>query len=201
MDALTELTLLEAADGFVARHIGPSDAEIAAMLHEVGAATLDDLAAKTVPPTILSNRALDLPPPIDEAGVLAELRGLAADNVVKKSLIGMGYHGTHTPPVVQRNVLENPGWYTAYTPYQAEIAQGRLEALLNFQTLITDLTGMEIANASICIRRRARWWRREPSRSGSRWSMSHLVMSRRLRLRVHSRCCCNIPVPPGRSAT
>src|ERR1700722_5178446 len=149
MDALAELAALEAADGFVARHIGPSDSDIAAMLHAVGAATLDDLAAKTVPPAIRTNQALDLPPPIDEAGVIAELRGLAAKNVLKKSLIGMGYHGTHTPPVILRNVMENPGWYTAYTPYQAEIAQGRLEALLNFQTMICDLTGMEIANASL----------------------------------------------------
>src|SRR5271165_6737628 len=98
---------------------------------------------------IRTNRALDLPPPIDEASVIAELRGLAANNTVKKSLIGVGYHGTHTPPVIQRNVLENPGWYTAYTPYQAEIAQGRLEALLNFQTMICELTAMEIANASL----------------------------------------------------
>jgi glycine dehydrogenase len=119
------------------------------MLQAVGAATLEDLAAKTVPPAIRSNRALELPPPIDEAAVVAELRGLAAKNSVKKSLIGMGYHGTHTPPVIQRNVLENPGWYTAYTPYQAEIAQGRLEALLNFQTMICELTAMEIANASL----------------------------------------------------
>ena len=149
MDALAELADLEAADGFVSRHIGPSDSDIAAMLHEVGAATLDDLAAKTVPPAIRTNQALELPPPIDEAAVMAELRGLAAKNVLKKSLIGMGYHGTHTPPVIQRNVLENPGWYTAYTPYQAEIAQGRLEALLNFQTMICELTAMEIANASL----------------------------------------------------
>jgi glycine dehydrogenase len=149
MDALAELAALEAADGFVARHIGPSDSDIAAMLHAVGAATLDDLAARTVPPAIRTNQALDLPPPIDEAGVIAELRGLAAKNALKKSLIGMGYHGTHTPPVILRNVMENPGWYTAYTPYQAEIAQGRLEALLNFQTMICDLTGMEIANASL----------------------------------------------------
>jgi glycine dehydrogenase len=149
MDALAELALLEAADGFVARHIGPSESDITAMLHEVGAATLDELAAKTVPPAIRTSRALDLPPPIDEAAVIAELRALAAQNVVKKSLIGMGYHGTHTPPVIQRNVLENPGWYTAYTPYQAEIAQGRLEALLNFQTMICELTAMEIANASL----------------------------------------------------
>ena len=149
MDVLAELAALEAADSFVSRHIGPSEADIAAMLHAVGAATLEDLAAKTVPPAIRSNRALELPPPIDEAAVVAELRGLAAKNSVKKSLIGMGYHGTHTPPVIQRNVLENPGWYTAYTPYQAEIAQGRLEALLNFQTMICELTAMEIANASL----------------------------------------------------
>ena len=149
MDFLAELAALEAADGFVARHIGPSESDIAAMLHAVGAATLDDLAAKTVPPAIRTNQALELPPPIDEAAVIAELRGLAAKNVLKKSLIGMGYHGTHTPPVILRNVLENPGWYTAYTPYQAEIAQGRLEALLNFQTMICDLTAMEIANASL----------------------------------------------------
>jgi glycine dehydrogenase len=149
MDFLAELTALEAVDGFVSRHIGPSETDIAAMLHAVGAATLDDLAAKTVPPAIRTNQALDLPPPIDEAGVIAELRGLAAKNVPTKSLIGMGYHGTHTPPVILRNVLENPGWYTAYTPYQAEIAQGRLEALLNFQTMICDMTAMEIANASL----------------------------------------------------
>jgi glycine dehydrogenase len=149
MDFLAELAALEAADGFVARHIGPSESDIAAMLHAVGAATLDDLAAKTVPPGIRTNQALHLPPPIDEAAVIAELRALAAKNVLKKSLIGMGYHCTHTPPVILRNVLENPGWYTAYTPYQAEIAQGRLEALLNFQTMICDLTAMEIANASL----------------------------------------------------
>ena len=149
MDALAELAALEAADSFVSRHIGPSESDIAAMLHVVGATTLDDLAAKTVPPGIRTNQALDLPPAIDEAAVIAELRALAAKNTLTKSLIGMGYHGTHTPPVILRNVLENPGWYTAYTPYQAEIAQGRLEALLNFQTMICDLTAMEIANASL----------------------------------------------------
>jgi glycine dehydrogenase len=149
MDVLAELAALEAADSFVSRHIGPSETDIAAMLHEVGAATLDELAAKTVPPAIRSSDPLDLPPPIDEAAAMAELRALAAKNTGGKSLIGMGYHGTHTPPVVLRNVLENPGWYTAYTPYQAEIAQGRLEALLNFQTMICELTAMEIANASL----------------------------------------------------
>ncbi len=146
---LAELDALEAADGFVGRHIGPSEAEIGAMLRVVGAATLDEVAAKTVPQAIRTNRALNLPDAVDEAAAIAELRALAAKNVGKKSLIGLGYHGTHTPPVILRNVLENPGWYTAYTPYQAEIAQGRLEALVNFQTMVCELTGMEIANASL----------------------------------------------------
>jgi glycine dehydrogenase len=149
MDALAELSGIEENDGFVRRHIGPSEIELVAMLHAIGAATLDDVAGKTIPDSIRSNEALNLPPPIDEAAAIAELRALAAQNATTKSLIGMGYHGTVTPPVILRNVLESPGWYTAYTPYQAEIAQGRLEALLNFQTMICDLTGMEIANASL----------------------------------------------------
>ncbi len=149
MDQLAELAALEASDGFVGRHIGPSEAEIAAMLREVGAPSLDELADRAVPPAIRLGRPLDLPAPVDEAGILTELRALAARNVAVKSLIGLGYHGTHTPPVIQRNVLENPGWYTAYTPYQAEIAQGRLEALLNYQTMVCDLTGLPIANASL----------------------------------------------------
>ncbi len=146
---LAELAELEAADGFVTRHIGPSESDITAMLRVVGAATLEELAAKTVPADIRTHGRLALPPPIDEAAVIAELHGLAARNVRKKSLIGMGYCGTHMPPVIQRNVFENPGWYTAYTPYQAEISQGRLEAMLNFQTMVCELTGMEIANASL----------------------------------------------------
>ena len=149
VDFLAELTELEENDGFVRRHIGPSEPELAAMLHAIGAATLDELAGKTVPASIRSTERLDLPPPIDEAATIAELRALAGQNATTKSLVGMGYHGTVTPPVIQRNVLENPGWYTAYTPYQAEIAQGRLEALLNFQTMICELTGMQIANASL----------------------------------------------------
>jgi len=152
-DALKELAALEASDSFVARHIAPTEAEIAAMLKAVGVASLSEMAARTVPATIRMQQApgggMDLPPAIDEAASLAELRGLAARNTGEKSLIGCGYHGTITPPVVLRNVLESPGWYTAYTPYQAEIAQGRLEALINFQTMITDLAGMEIANASL----------------------------------------------------
>jgi glycine dehydrogenase len=149
MNPLAELTLLEAADSFVSRHIAPREDEIAAMLASVGAASLSDLASKTVPGSIRVQQAMDLPPAIDEAATIAELRALSERNVLKKSLIGQGYHGTVTPPVILRNILENPGWYTAYTPYQAEIAQGRLEALVNFQTMICELTGMEIANASL----------------------------------------------------
>jgi glycine dehydrogenase len=148
-DPLAELTDLEAADSFVERHVAPSQDDIAVMLAVVGASTLDDLAGQTVPPNIQSTGLMALPPAMDEAATIAELRDLAAQNGTQKSLIGQGYNGTHTPPVILRNVLENPGWYTAYTPYQAEIAQGRLEALLNFQTMICDLTGMPIANASL----------------------------------------------------
>jgi glycine dehydrogenase len=148
MDALAELAVLERASAFAARHIGPDEAEIAAMLEVVGAASLDELADRAVPRDIRATPP-ELPPPLDEAGVLAELRALASRNVLKKSLIGCGYFGTHTPPVIRRNVLENPGWYTAYTPYQSEISQGRLEALLIFQTMVAELTGMSIANASL----------------------------------------------------
>jgi glycine dehydrogenase len=149
MNPLDQLAGLEAADAFVGRHIGPDDADIAAMLRVIDAASLDELIAQTIPAEIRANAPLDLPPAIDEAAILADLRDLAGKNVVKRSLIGLGYHGTITPPVIQRNVLENPGWYTAYTPYQPEISQGRLEAILNFQTAIADLTGMAIANASL----------------------------------------------------
>jgi glycine dehydrogenase len=153
LNPLADLADLEAADSFVGRHVAPSESDIAAMLEAVGAMTLDDLAAQTLPGAIRPSHGgttLDaLPPAIDEAAAIAELRGLADQNDALTSLIGQGYHGTHTPPVILRNVLENPGWYTAYTPYQAEIAQGRLEALLNFQTMICDLTAMSIANASL----------------------------------------------------
>ncbi len=148
MSALDDLAVLEFPDAFVSRHIGPNEADIAAMLKAGGAASLAELIDTAVPASIRATPP-ELPPPLDEAGVLAELRALAGRNIRKKSLIGCGYYGTHTPPVIQRNVLENPGWYTAYTPYQAELAQGRLEALLNFQTVVCDLTAMEIANASL----------------------------------------------------
>jgi len=148
--ALETLAALEAGDAFAPRHIAPSEAEIAEMLRVVGAASLDDLAAKTVPAAILGMDLAGLPEPATELELLAELRAMALRNRADiKSLIGMGYHGTHTPLVIRRNVLENPGWYTAYTPYQAEIAQGRLEALVNFQTMICDLTGLQVANASL----------------------------------------------------
>ena len=149
MDALAELAGLEAADGFVARHVAPDEGEVAGMLATLGCATLEELAGRIIPGAIRTQRAMELPPAIDEAAALAELRGLASRNVALRSLIGQGYHGTHTPPVILRNVLENPAWYTAYTPYQAEIAQGRLEALLNFQTMVCELTAMPIANASL----------------------------------------------------
>jgi len=150
VSALSELTELEDHGEFVRRHVGPSEADIAAMLKVVGEASLADLATRTVPPTIREGFRAALPAPASEAETIAELRALAAQNRADiKSLIGLGYHGTITPPVILRNVLENPGWYTAYTPYQAEIAQGRLEALLNFQTMITDLTGLDVANASL----------------------------------------------------
>ena len=149
MDPLAELDALHAHDSFVARHIAPSTAEITAMLATVGSESMEVLAAATVPASIHAQGPLALPPAIDEAAAIVELRDLAAQNTPITSLIGMGYHGTHTPPVILRNVLENPGWYTAYTPYQAELAQGRLEALLNYQTMVCDLTGMPIANASL----------------------------------------------------
>jgi len=134
---------------FAHRHIGPDAHEIDCMLQAVGCSSLDELIAATVPSSIRLGRALNLPEPLDEPEALAEIHGLAAENVLRRSLIGMGYYDCHTPAVIQRNILENPGWYTAYTPYQAELAQGRLEALLNFQTMVTDLTGMQISNASL----------------------------------------------------
>jgi len=135
--------------GFLRRHVGPDDAEITRMLAAIGAPSLDALIDATVPESIRRREPLDLPAPLDEHAALAEIRALADHNNPRPTYLGMGYSNCHTPPVILRNILENPGWYTAYTPYQAELAQGRLEALLNFQTMVTDLTGMEIANASL----------------------------------------------------
>ena len=136
-------------DGFARRHIGPNNSEIQKMLEVLGLQSLDDLIDKTVPSTIKLQEPLKLPKARSEHQALAELKQIASQNQIFRSFIGMGYYDCITPPVIQRNILENPGWYTAYTPYQAEIAQGRLEALLNFQTMIIELTGLEIANASL----------------------------------------------------
>lgn len=133
---------------FAARHIGPSVPEQVHMLSVVGADSLDDLIEKVVPRGIL-DYGLSLPEPLTEAAALRQVAELARQNILFRSYIGQGYYGTHTPPVIQRNILENPAWYTAYTPYQPEISQGRLEALLNFQTMVADLTAMDIANASL----------------------------------------------------
>ncbi|HSL74758.1 MAG TPA: aminomethyl-transferring glycine dehydrogenase [Ilumatobacteraceae bacterium] len=136
-------------DEFVRRHVGPTTDEIAHMLATVGVTSTEELLATTMPESIVSPTPLDLPGGVPETEALARLREIASRNHRVTSLIGMGYTGTITPPVIARNVLENPAWYTAYTPYQPEISQGRLEALLNFQTLVTELTGLEVANASL----------------------------------------------------
>src|SRR5437868_7331659 len=136
-------------DSFARRHVGPNQNETAEMLQAVGFENLDALIDATVPKNIRLDRELNLPEAKSEADALAELRTISKKNQVAKSFIGAGYSDCITPPVIQRNILENPGWYTAYTPYQAELAQGRLEALLNFQTMIIDLTQLDIANASM----------------------------------------------------
>jgi glycine dehydrogenase len=136
-------------DKFVDRHNGPRAHDVTVMLEKIGANSVDELIAQTVPAAIRLKKPLDLPDAMTEYQYHLHLRGIAAKNRVFRTYIGLGYYDTIMPPVIQRNILENPGWYTAYTPYQAEIAQGRLEALLNFQTMVMDLTGMEIANASL----------------------------------------------------
>src|SRR5690242_14330251 len=134
---------------FADRHVGPSPDERARMLAAIGYSGAEALIDAAVPAAIRTSRPLELPPALSETAALARLRELASRNTVLTSMIGLGYHGTITPGVILRNVLENPGWYTAYTPYQPEISQGRLEALLNFQTVVSDLTGLPVANASM----------------------------------------------------
>src|SRR5258706_722623 len=146
---LHSLETLKHPDRFVRRHVGPDPEEQLEMLQVIGHNSLDQLVDATVPKGIRLNRALRLPESKSEYNLLRELRSIAAKNKVFKSYIGMGYYNTITPAVIQRNILENPGWYTQYTPYQAEISQGRLESLLNFQTMVADLTGLPIANASL----------------------------------------------------
>lgn len=136
-------------DSFALRHIGPRESDLPQMLETVGASSLDQLMYETVPDDILLKKALDLDIAMSEQEFLEHITELSSKNKIFKTYIGLGYHQSNLPPVIQRNILENPGWYTAYTPYQAEIAQGRLEALLNFQTAVADLTGMELTNASL----------------------------------------------------
>ncbi|MFZ2990493.1 MAG: glycine dehydrogenase (aminomethyl-transferring), partial [Ideonella sp.] len=149
MTARAPLEALENPAEFVARHIGPDAADEGRMLSVIGAASRRALIEAIVPRSIARGSAMALPAPLTEAQALAELKAIAGQNQQLKSFIGQGYHGTITPGVILRNILENPAWYTAYTPYQAEISQGRMEALVNFQTLVTDLTGMAMANASM----------------------------------------------------
>jgi glycine dehydrogenase len=149
MPSATPLGALENPSEFIARHIGIDEADEAHMLGVVGSSSLRELIDGIVPRSIARRSAMAIPPPVTEAAALKQLKAMAAKNQVFKSFIGQGYYGTYTPGVILRNVLENPAWYTAYTPYQAEISQGRLEALINFQTMVCDLTGMPIANASM----------------------------------------------------
>jgi len=149
MPQTPRLSQLAQPDAFLRRHLGPSDDEQQAMLQALGLSSRDELIEQTVPPAIRLHVPLDLPDALDEPAALAKLRGYAEQNELFTSLIGMGYYGTYTPNVIVRNVLENPGWYTAYTPYQPEISQGRLEALLAFQQMTCDLTGLELAGASL----------------------------------------------------
>src|SRR6201992_1235225 len=139
----------DAATSFVRRHVGPAPRDVAEMLDVVGARSLSELMAQTLPASIRQTAPLDLGPALSETEALAHMRALAGQNQVFTSMIGQGYSGTILPAVIQRNILENPAWYTAYTPYQPEISQGRLEALFNFQTMICDLSGLDVANASL----------------------------------------------------
>ncbi|PKP21281.1 MAG: glycine dehydrogenase (aminomethyl-transferring), partial [Bacteroidetes bacterium HGW-Bacteroidetes-20] len=136
-------------DDFTLRHNGPQPEDLNIMLKTIGVSSLDELIDKTIPASIRFKEELPLPDGMTEGVYLNHVKGLFAKNKIYKSYIGMGYYNTYTPGVILRNITENPGWYTAYTPYQAEISQGRLEALLNYQTMISDLTGMTLANASM----------------------------------------------------
>jgi len=151
VSSLLPPSLLQTAHTFADRHVGPDQAQVARMLDVIGVASLEELATAAVPAAILdpAGALAGLPPAATESQALAELRGLAARNTVTTSMIGLGYYDTLTPGVIRRNVLESPAWYTGYTPYQPEISQGRLEALLNFQTMVSDLTGMDVANSSM----------------------------------------------------
>ena len=143
------LSQLLQQDDFISRHIGPDEQELQTMLNALGVDSIAQLIEQTVPASIRRSQAMALPEAVSETQALDQLKSIAQLNKPMTQYIGMGYHGTVTPNVILRNVLENPGWYTAYTPYQPEIAQGRLEALLNYQQMVMDLTGMDLANASL----------------------------------------------------
>jgi glycine dehydrogenase len=166
-------------NSFARRHIGPNEAELAQMLHDVGFENLDRLIEAAIPKNIRLNRQLNLPEARLESEALAELRAISKKNKVPRSFIGAGYSDCITPPVIQRNILENPGWYTAYTPYQAELAQGRLEALLNFQTMIADLTKLDVANASLLD---------EATAAAEAMALCHAVVSNRKIFFVADNC-------------
>src|SRR5882724_7693314 len=166
-------------NSFARRHIGPNEDEVAAMLSELGFERLEALIDAAVPKNIRLNRSLNLPEAKSEIEALAELRAIAKKNKVVRSFIGTGYYDCITPPVIQRNTLENSGWYTAYTPYQAEIAQGRLEALLNFQQMIIDLTALDIANASLLD---------EATAAAEAMSLCHAVVPNRKTFFVADNC-------------
>src|SRR6266478_4041175 len=166
-------------NSFARRHIGPNREEIDAMLGRVGFENLDALIDAAIPKNIRLDRRLDLPEAKSESEALVELRTIAKTNKVARSFIGAGYSDCITPPVIQRNILENPGWYTAYTPYQAELAQGRLEALLNFQTMVTDLTALDIANASLLD---------EATAAAEAMTLCHAVVSDRKTFLIADNC-------------
>ena len=149
LETSSGMTMVTPQAGFVTRHIGLNDSDIATMLATLDLPSVEALLGEVIPPSILRSDKMDVGAPLSESEILDELGALAAKNTINQSLIGMGYYGCHTPPVILRNVLENPGWYTAYTPYQPEISQGRLEAILNYQTMVAELTGMDIANGSL----------------------------------------------------
>src|SRR6185312_7757241 len=211
--------LAEPATTFARRHIGPDPRDVASMLKTIGATSLPALMAETLPSSIRQQAPLDLGTPLSEPEALAHMRELGSRNQLFTSLIGQGYSGTILPAVIQRNILENPAWYTAYTPYQPEISQGRLEALFNFQTMISDLTGLDVANASLldeataaaeamalaersstvkCIRRPSRCCAPAPSRWGG-LSLSAIPSAISPRPRC-SEDCCNIRHPRARCA-
>src|SRR5919108_3247202 len=168
---------LEPLDHFAPRHIGPAPDDLKKMLDQIGAPSLDALIDEAIPASIRLSKPLELAPAESESHYLARLKEIARKNKVFRSFIGLGYYDTLTPSVIRRNLFENPGWYTPYTPYQAEIAQGRLESLLNFQTMVSDLTGMEIATASLLD---------EATAAAEAMTLLHRVQARRIDATVGS---------------